>query len=334
MQKHQFYGCLSTYVENIAQRSRGGFHVCPICGSGNGPNKSGAFSIHGDGEHWKCFSCGLGGDLFDLIGRVEKISDFISQKKRAEELFGNTLSTGTRIKPGNFIHTEERDPEVRKELSLVDPKLMSASLSRYNRNNFYLWLCGVFGEDKAIELISMYHVGTSKYWSGACVFWQQDISGLIRGGKIMLYNPDTGRRERKPFPHVTWVHKAINIEPYRLQQCFFGEHLLADDSKTPVAIVESEKTAIVAAGFIPEYIWIASGGKNNLSKEKMKVIKGRSVTLYPDLGEFQNWRAIVSGMPAVKASDALEHRATKAESAAGFDIADYFLRAYNHKLSA
>ena len=79
---------LTDYVESITEKSKGAnMYVCPICGSGTGHNHTGAFSIK-DRIRWKCFSCGKGGDIFDLIGEVEHIDQPLDQLKRAGELFG------------------------------------------------------------------------------------------------------------------------------------------------------------------------------------------------------------------------------------------------------
>lgn len=94
-------------------------------------------------------------------------------------------------------------------------------------------------------------VGTSKYWEGATVFWQMDYQNRVRTGKIMLYNPATGKRIKEPYNHVTWVHSILHKEDYNLKQCFFGEHLLPEDKSRPVALVESEKTAIIASYYLP-----------------------------------------------------------------------------------
>ena len=52
---------------------KGKTFVCPACGSGNGPNGTPAFSIK-NGK-WKCFSCGRGGDVFDLQGIISGTDD-------------------------------------------------------------------------------------------------------------------------------------------------------------------------------------------------------------------------------------------------------------------
>lgn len=77
---------LQEYVESITE-PRGAHYVCPLCGSGTGRNRTAAFSIK-DGEKWKCFSCGKGGDLFDLIGAFENLTTFEAQHHRAIALFG------------------------------------------------------------------------------------------------------------------------------------------------------------------------------------------------------------------------------------------------------
>lgn len=51
-----------------------GFYICPLCGSGTGQHRTAALSIEQDGEHWKCFSCGEGGDIFDLFKKRDGLT--------------------------------------------------------------------------------------------------------------------------------------------------------------------------------------------------------------------------------------------------------------------
>lgn len=61
--------------ERLEHSRRGGEYVCPSCNSGGGASadSDSAFSITQDGKHFECFSCGIKGDIFDLIGIVERI---------------------------------------------------------------------------------------------------------------------------------------------------------------------------------------------------------------------------------------------------------------------
>jgi hypothetical protein len=73
----------------------------------------------------------------------------------------------------------------------------------------------------------------------------------------MLNNPTTGKRIKEPFNHINWAQKVLKEPEYELKQCFFGEQLI--DKSKPVAIVESEKTAVIASGYLPQFIWLAAG---------------------------------------------------------------------------
>ncbi|MBV5304437.1 MAG: hypothetical protein JZU70_09610 [Chlorobium sp.] len=291
------------------------------------------YSLERGGLKYACPACGkirfvryvdtgTGEQVDDVVGRCDR-EDSCGYHLTPKEYY---LMTGKNTFSSVAISARKREPVPEQEPSFIDVALMQASLIRYEQNNFCRWLCSVFGERKAFELTAAYQIGTSKHWKGATVFWQLDHSGQIRTGKIMLYSSDTGRRVKEPFNHVNWVHRVMKIEPYHLQQCFFGEHLLSMETIKPVAIVESEKTAVVASGYIPEFVWLASAGKNNLNTEKLKILQGRTVKLFPDLGAFEKWNAIVAGMSSVTVSDVLERRATEADRVAGHDLADYLLR--------
>ena len=119
-------------------------------------------------------------------------------------------------------------------------------------------------------------------------------------------------------------------EDFNLQQCFFGEHLLKIYPEKPVAIVESEKSALIASVIIPDSVWIAAGQLNGLSIEKAKALKGRNVILFPDLGGYEKWSDKASEIKQsvkckIKVSTILEDLATEVQRSEGHDIADYIL---------
>ena len=227
--------------------------------------------------------------------------------------------------------TRRAEPTEQRKPSLIEPKTVSQTLRGYRLNNLYLFLCSKFGTEEAEGLMKNYRVGTSKHWPGSCVFWQTDINGSVRTGKVMLYDAETGKRVKQPFSHVTWVHSLLKLPNYYLRQCFFGEHLLPMNRGKPVAIVESEKTAIVASYYLPEYVWLATGGKHGcFNADALRVLRGRQVTLFPDLGATRQWH---DKLPLLKSLgieanifNFLEESASDDERTAGFDIADYLLQ--------
>jgi len=215
-----------------------------------------------------------------------------------------------------------------KSVSFIPVEIFKASLTGHEKNHFVKFLIDLFGDEVSNELISRYFIATSKYWNGATVFWQIDTQGKIRTGKIMLYSPTTGKRIKKPYKHINWVHKALKQPEFELRQCLFGEHLLIDKTK-PVAIVESEKTAVIASVYLPQFIWVAVGSLTNLNAEKCSILKGRTITLFPDLNGFDKWSSKakeLSHLANFIVSDLLERKATEAEKQQGFDLADYLIK--------
>lgn len=218
-----------------------------------------------------------------------------------------------------------------KPISSIRLVPFAQSLKSYDQNNFVKFLIKLFGSDITTKLIERYYIGTSKHWNNSTIFWQIDISGKIRGGKIMLYNSDTGKRT----DNITWVHKALKQPEFNLKQCFFGEHLLKDKTK-PVAIVESEKTAIIASVYSPQFIWIAAGNLHGLNAEKCEVLRGRDVILYPDLSKpkegkptaFKVWSDKAkefSNITNFTVNELLETKASEAARKEGCDRADYLI---------
>lgn len=205
-------------------------------------------------------------------------------------------------------------------------------MQRFDLNPLYRYLVTVAGKEKTDRLFNLYKVGTSRMWNGATVFWHIDINGNVRAGKIMGYNTKTGHRIKEPFNQVSWAHSAKKVQDFHMKQCLFGEHLLTDTSSSAktVAIVESEKTALVAAHFIPDFIWLATGGMhgcfNNIT---MQVLRGREVILFPDLKATEEWQRKVPMLQSVckraTCSDLLEKMATDEQRSQGLDIADFLL---------
>lgn len=192
-----------------------------------------------------------------------------------------------------------------------------------------------FGIQQTREILLRYKIGTSKKWHGATVFWQIDVQERVRTGKIMLY-ATSGKRVKKPYNHISWVHTELKLKEYNLKQCFFGEHLLKLFPNSVVAIVESEKTALIASIHFPEFVWIATGGKNGCkwtTREVNGVLRDRHVVLFPDLGAFDDWtqKSELLHAKSVRVANTLELYATREDREAGLDLADFITRLSHEK---
>lgn len=203
-------------------------------------------------------------------------------------------------------------------------------MSHYDINPLYTFLARCIGKEDTDRLCRLYRIGTSRKWGGAAVFWQVDCSGRVRTGKIMLYDATTGKRVKHPQPHVCWVHTEMKQKDYNLRQCFFGEHLLPLYPDRKVFVVESEKTAVIASHFMPDVLWIATGGKNGCFNERaVSALAGRDVVLMPDLEATQEWQGKLPMLRkvcrSVSVNGILETMATDEQRSQGLDIADFLL---------
>jgi len=216
-----------------------------------------------------------------------------------------------------------------KPPSFIPTELMQKSLSNYFINPLYTYLSKIMGEEETRRLFLLYHVGTSKKWKGSTVFWQTDIHGKVHTGKVMLYDANTGHRVKEPKSYISWAHSELKLPDFHLKQCLFGEHLLPT-SNAKVLLVESEKTVLIGAHFMPQFIWLATGGMNGcFNSDATSVLKGRDVMLLPDLGATEKWEAKLPMLKnichSVSISNTLEKTATDEQRKSGFDVADFLL---------
>ncbi|MFA5433283.1 MAG: DUF6371 domain-containing protein [Candidatus Paceibacterota bacterium] len=234
---------------------------------------------------------------------------------------------------------------VPKATGLIPVEYMGRSQG--TRSDFVQFLRDLFeninGLNQSIdEVCERYKIGSTK--GGDVIFWQVDINGKVRTGKIMQYDPATGKRVHNASGAIDWVHNKLKRagtvpQDFNLRQCYFGEHLLSSQPDSTIAIVESEKTAVIASVLMPQYIWIAAGNINGLTLDKSSALKGRSVILFPDLSKelptrptaFVQWSRRAAEIRRVYGckvvvSDILERIATDEEKESGLDIADYLIR--------
>ena len=241
----------------------------------------------------------------------------------------------------------------------IDVFKLTLQSERYEQNTFIQNLLTNVAfpfERKDIErVISQYYLGTitKGYRAGAITFPFIDINKNVRTVQVKQFD-ETNHTLGTDFLHsIIEKHHIRNhkllpewLVAYnrneRIVSCLFGSHLLQKYPHNPVALVEAPKTAIYSTlyfGF-PELrdnlLWLAVYNKSSFSFDKLKVLKGRNVFVFPDLSvngnTFNEWQKKAmeyeAWLPGTRfiVSDLLERSVNDEERLKGLDLADYLIR--------
>lgn len=301
-------------------KGKGSRHQCPACG---------------DSKSFTYYVDEFDNVLNHIVGRCNHESGCGYHYTPKQYFMDNPNKTN---EYKSNIRTNIIKPSI-KDASFIPFSFVEKSAS-YN-STFVEFLCSLFDKDTlespTIEqLMSDYAIGAGK--DRSIIYWQIDIKGNVRTGKVMNYDPANGHRI-KDSNGINWVHsimkkKQLVPNDFNLVQCLFGEHLLNIYPDKVVAVVEAEKTALICSGIYPEYVWLATGGRSQLSIDKMNVLAGRTVVMFPDTdttGEtYQYWKDKSENYTFcnVLVSDVLEKYATKEEKERKIDIADWLIESF------
>jgi len=227
---------------------------------------------------------------------------------------------------------------------------LKPTIGNYDRNDFVKFLLNLFPDcpDEIQTVLKMYFVGT--YQDYTC-FPSLDRLNRICRAKLIRFNPATGKRLKGAYDTSSLPAKLKLKEDFQYKQIFFGEHLLQRETVKPAAVVESEKTAIIASLCMSQFVWLATGSKQWLNATRLQRLDNRQIILYPDADGFDQWQAVAldaqrQGL-SVKVSRLIENFATDEQKRNQYDLADYlineqrqinrankFIDFYNTKLEA
>jgi len=262
----------------------------------------------------------------------------------------------------NSTHRTQTNAHSRKELvkpqTFIPETVMMETLKGWEQNTFIQNLLHrvpyPMASNDIERVIGLYGIGTvcNGKMSGAVTFPFIDINMNIWTIQAKQFGK-TNHTLKTDFLHSILEYDFKNknlalpswLETYLWNDkkvgCLFGEHLLKQYSKNPVALVEAPKTAVIGNlyfGFPDKsdsLLWLAVYNLSSLSYEKCKVLEGRRVILFPDLSKHGRAYLLWSKkaeefnrtIPRTRfvVSNLLEKNANTEAREKGLDLADYLI---------
>ena len=308
----------------------------------------GSFKISAKKNYAKCFSCGWQGGAVDFLMEHEHLSfqDAIAWlgKKYGIEVEGADAFDVKRAQPRQQV------PEL--PMLTIPDWMVRRTQEKLGMDDLVQWIRTInwdaAAQARIDTMLADYRIGHSKLYM--TIFWQIDEKGIVHTGKCMRYKQD-GHRDRESRHSFDFIHSMLyrdknhpqyDPDKMEMKQCLFGLHLLNRYSMPKVAqtvnLVESEKTALIMAiayGNYPGSMWMATGGMENLTMEKlMPLIKaGKTILCWPDKDGIEKWNAKVKQIQYDRISVYTKHLDEwwKPEDGPKADVADIVVRLINGK---
>lgn len=297
-------------IESYGIRLKRGVGICPFH-----PDKDPSFTarMRNGKLQWKCQACGKKGhDIFSFVAEMEglditkdfpKVAEICAQRCGLAGLnVEGVINTMHQIAP---IAPREQEP----------PHYLNAEVEKMEmgleRTNLYKFLCSVFLPSEVSRVMRLYRVGIGYYldkyknWemgSSPCrlqgsmlctAFPSIDTEGNTHAIKVIPYSAADGHRIKDADSRAT----LYTFKPEQNKGAYFGTHLLPLYSSYPIALVESEKTALIGTLFYPCYLWIAVGGASFFDptsqeqRVKLDALRGHVIHIFPDADHMEDWRA-------------------------------------------
>ncbi|GGF07871.1 hypothetical protein SAMN05443634_10378 [Chishuiella changwenlii] len=240
----------------------------------------------------------------------------------------------------NNFNYQKNNEFIEPKIEYLDKNVFQFFESTNFKNPLSIFLKSYFDESKVEEVLDLYKVKTEKRNGDyLTIFPQLDFEFYLRTIKKMKYNFQTGKRSKNFFQ---WY----NPNKSNLKQCLFGLHLLNhfEFKKSKIIIVESEKTALLGMLYFKnKYLFLATGGLMNLTKDKLKTLENREIILMPDLSPidsknsaFDYWKTKSEKFSnelncSISISNLLEEKASIQQRNLQLDLGDFIIEELSKK---
>ena len=278
-------------------------HECPAC------HCKGEFTRYVDEN---------GNYLADHVGKCNRI-DKCGYHYPPKQYFADNPTEKERI-PFCVEYKARMQHQLPKQVEYIPNEYVNRS--SIQNNTLIDFLLRYYEADKVKAVCDRYFIGSTKMRE--VIYWQIDNQANVRTGKIMNYDANGHRTSSINWVHSLMKRRQLLNEDFNLQQCLFGEHLLSakENEGKQVALVESEKSAVICSIEFPQYVWIATGGRRQLNA-RVDVLKGRTVVAFPDADAVNDWRETTKKY-SIYLSNLFED-ADEEERRGCLDIADWML---------
>ena len=105
-------------------------------------------------------------------------------------------------------------------------------------------------------------------------------------------------------------------------------HLTTDGK--PIALCESEKTAVMMSVYQPDFTWVASGGSEMLSNIRLAELP-RLDKVFADNGQTEKWEKITRNFDGRIMDGTVDAMVSSGLLPAGSDVLDFTLELINQK---
>ncbi|GAA4762885.1 MULTISPECIES: DUF6371 domain-containing protein [Flavobacterium] len=256
-------------IEFVFEVKRNRKIITPCCNKSNNDGKFVNYKNLGE-EFGYCHSCGKA-----------TLPPSIYIDENENEYYWNDLEhrfDAISLIPINKPKTEPKVTPTSKQIiqKYIDESVIWKYFRVTPENNLLQYLRKKYGDLKTEDAKETYALGTSK--DRGIIFWSINTDLKVQKAKIAYYDANGKRTSKFKIPYK-------NEDGYF--NCLFGEHLIDDKikAKKTIVLTESEKTAIVGYILFSQYVWVAYGGINGLTENKVSPLIGHNVLIIPDMSE-------------------------------------------------
>ena len=286
-----------------------------------------------DQNHCHCYACGHHDTVVGLTMKVLN-TDYLGACQWLSAEFGiPTLESKSFVPYYRPIISKPSVKEEATEYTYIPMEMVDELVS--TENSLCHCLMQLFHPEAVKWVAEEYRIGSYAFnnLDDYTVFPNIDYVGRVHNLKIKHYDcnpksPKFTHSDQTPYLLGKMWAKSGKLPGNAKfsSACLFGEHLLSKYPTQKVVLVESPKNAIVGALANMELLWLATGNKTSLKRNRMIALQGRDVIIIPDRDAINLWKKDIVSMSDIANFTVRPFSLlTGTASDLHYDVADYII---------